>query len=98
MQLPATQFLQRFVLHVLPRGFMRIRHYGLLANRNKARLLAQAASALSLPPPQRPAPESTQAFCVRVFGRDIHLCPSCGAGRLVLLASLLPAPHSRAPP
>ena len=98
MQLPAMQFLERFVMHVLPRGFMRIRHYGLLANRNKARLLAQAASALSMPLPERPAPESLPAFCLRVFGRDIHLCPRCGAGRLVLLASLLPVPHSRAPP
>lgn len=45
MQLPAAQFLERFVLHVLPRGFMRIRHYGLLANRNKTRSLAHTASA-----------------------------------------------------
>jgi hypothetical protein len=98
MQLPAMQFLERFVMHVLPRGFMRIRHYGLLANRNKARLLANAASALSLPPPQRLAPESLPAFCLRVFGRDIDLCPRCGIGRLGLLTSLLPVPPSRAPP
>ena len=98
MQLPAQQFLERFVLHVLPRGFMRIRHYGLLANRNKTRALAQAASALNLPPPEPVAPESVQAFCLRVCGLDIHLCPSCGAGRLLVLASLTPAPRSRAPP
>jgi hypothetical protein len=98
MQLAAAQFLERFVLHVLPRGFMRIRHYGLLANRSKARLLAQAASVLSFSPPQRVAPESVQAFCLRVCALDIYLCPSCGAGRLLVLASLLPARHSRAPP
>ena len=98
MQLPPAQFLERFVLHVLPRGFMRIRHYGLLANRNKTRSLAQAASALNLPAPERPAPESPQAFCLRACAMDIQRCPSCGTGRLLVLASLLPAPHSRAPP
>ena len=98
VQLGAQQFLERFVVHVLPRGFTRIRHYGLLANRNKAPLLAQAARALNLPPPERVAPESAQAFCLRVCGLDIHLCPSCRAGRLLVIASLLPAPRSRAPP
>jgi hypothetical protein len=98
MQLPAAQFLERFVLHVLPRGFMRIRHYGLLANRNKTRSLAQAASTLNLPQPEPVAPESAQAFCLRVCALDIHLCPSCRVGRLLLLASLPPAVHARAPP
>lgn len=98
MQLPAAQFLERFVLHVLPRGFMRIRHYGLLANRSKARLLAQAASVLNFSPPQRLAPESVQAFCLRVCALDLQRCPSCGNGCLLVLASLLPAARSRAPP
>ena len=98
MQLPPAQFLERFVLHVLPRRFMRIRHYGLLANRNKARLLAQATRALGISPPQRLAPESVQAFCLRVYRLDIQRCPSCGIGGLFVLASLLPVPNSRAPP
>jgi len=46
MRLPAGQFLERFLLHVLPQGFMRIRHYGLLANRHKRNRLAQARAAL----------------------------------------------------
>jgi hypothetical protein len=98
VELGAQQFLERFVVHVLPRGFTRIRHYGLLANRNKTHWLAQAASALNLPPPERVPPESVQAFCLRVCALDIHLCPSCGAGHLLVIASLLPAPRSRAPP
>ena len=49
MSLPATQFLQRSLLHVLPTGFTRIRHYGLLANRNKRECLAQARAALNRP-------------------------------------------------
>jgi hypothetical protein len=53
---------------------------------------------LNLLPPERMAPESVQAFCLRVCRLDIHLCPSCGTGRLLVLASLAPAPRSRAPP
>ena len=46
MTLPAETFIHRFLLHVLPKGFQRIRHYGLLANRHKAACLAQARAAL----------------------------------------------------
>lgn len=45
MALPAEAFIHRFLLHVLPKGFQRIRHYGLLANRHKATCLAQARAA-----------------------------------------------------
>jgi hypothetical protein len=98
MRLPAAQFLQRFALHVLPTGFTRIRHYGLLANRNKRTLLAQAAAALDIPTPQPPKPESVQQFCLRVLHFDPTRCPSCGSGTLRLIATLLPAPRARAPP
>jgi hypothetical protein len=99
LQLPAQSFLERFATHVLPRGFVRIRHFGLLANRNKARLLAQACHALGAPAPL-PAPrESTHALCLRVCNLDIDLCPSCHSGRLLLRALLLPLiARSRAPP
>jgi len=98
LQLPVQQFLERFTTHVLPRGFMRIRHYGLLANRHKTRLLAQAARALNLAPAQRAAPESAHALCVRVWHIDIDLCPTCGTGHLRLRALLAPTPRERAPP
>ena len=52
--LEASEFIRRFMLHVLPRGFMRIRHYGLLANRAKRLKLAQARSALDQPPAPPP--------------------------------------------
>jgi len=100
MCLPAREFLARFVLHVLPRGFMRIRHYGLLANRHKRALLARARSALHIPAPQHrpPPPESVQTFCQRVLGIDIGLCTACGIGRVRLAASLPAAPAHRARP
>jgi hypothetical protein len=71
MTLDAQQFLRRFFLHVLPRGFVRIRHYGLLANRFRNRLLPLAHQLLTaqgheqLTPP--PLPD-----------RDLWHCPRCG--------------------
>jgi len=99
LTLEAGEFIRRFLLHVLPRGFMRIRHYGLLANRAKRAKLAQARSALDqAPPAPHPSPpESVEAFWLRVAHRDIHRCPHCHAGRMVLVASLH-SHRARAPP
>lgn len=93
MQLEALEFLRRFALHVLPRGFNRIRHYGLLANRTKRALLAQARAALLAPAPPSPLPESASAFWQRVAGIDIERCPRCHSGTLRLLSVLPPATH-----
>src|SRR3972149_3799898 len=62
MALAASEFIRRYLLHVLPTRFMRIRHYGILANRAKRETLAAARTALDfLPPPQSPEPESVEA-------------------------------------
>jgi hypothetical protein len=102
MQLDAHEFLRRFLLHVLPCGFMRIRHYGILANRTKRARLVIARDALSAPPPAQPhAPESVAAFWLRIAHRDIHLCPSCRAGRMISISTIAPSParyRVRAPP
>ena len=95
MEISAMEFLRRFALHVLPRGFNRIRHYGLIANRNKRALLAQARAALDAPEPA-PTPatrESIAAFWQRVAGLDIGRCPRCERGMLRVIASLAPQPH-----
>lgn len=98
MHLHPHEFLRRFLTHVLPQGFMRIRHYGLLANRTKRAKLAQARSALDAPPvPQAPAAETVEAFWLRVAHLDIHLCPHCHAGRMRTIGSI-PMPAARAPP
>ena len=95
MALDAHEFLRRFALHVLPRGFNRIRHYGLLANRNKGALLARARAALDAPAPapERTAPESVAAFWQRVADIDIARCPNCLRGTLRVVGVLLPQPH-----
>ena len=90
MRLPAGQFLERFLLHVLPQGFMRIRHYGLLANRHKRKRLAQARAALNTPAPAPVPVESVAAFCQRALGIDIHRCPACRIGTLHPIGTLAP--------
>jgi len=98
MALDTLEFLRRFTLHVLPRGFNRIRHYGLLANRNKRALLARARAALDAPAPaqESASPESVQAFWHRIAGIDIERCPHCHRGTLRVVATL--APHTHPPP
>jgi len=98
MSLEPVEFLRRFAAHVLPRGFNRIRHYGLLANRSKRVLLAQARAALKAPAlvQTTPAPESVRAFWQRVARIDIERCPRCHHGTLRLVATL--APHTHPPP
>jgi Putative transposase/Transposase zinc-binding domain len=96
MQLEPIEFLRRFALHVLPRGFNRIRHYGLLANRNKRALLPRARAALQVPVQATVAPESVRAFWQRIAGVDIERCPHCRIGTLRLIQIL--APQTRPPP
>jgi hypothetical protein len=95
MSLQPIEFLRRFALHVLPRGFNRIRHYRLLANCSKRARLAQARGALnaSTPAQATAAPESVRAFWQRIAGIDIERCPHCHHGTLRLIATLAPQPH-----
>jgi len=95
MALAPEEFLRRFALHVLPRGFNRIRHYGLLANRNKRALLASALAALRVPAlaTAAAAPESLAAFWQRIAGIDIARCPHCHRGTLRVVGVLVPQSH-----
>ena len=79
--LAADDFIGRFLRHVLPRGFKRIRHYGLLAPGQKRTRLAAARAALQMPEPQPLAIEAAEAFLKRVSGHDPRVCPHCAHGR-----------------
>jgi hypothetical protein len=96
MTLPAREFLRRFLLHVVPRGFVRIRHYGLVANRHRDQKLARCRDLLGVPslgaveePPEpatdhpTPATEDTQP--------PRTPCPICG-GAMRLVERLAPRP------
>ncbi len=80
MKLPASEFLRRFLLHVLPRGFMRIRHFGLLANRHRKTKLERCRALLNAPPPPSKRDESVAEMMVRLTGQDLTRCPVCSVG------------------
>jgi len=91
MTLDAVEFLRRFLLHVLPRGFVRIRHYGLCAsaNVNTRLVIAQrllGADSSPAPPPQaEPEPQEPKPWwelLLEKTGFDVMACPRCGLGRM----------------
>ena len=93
--LTLAEFMRRFLLHILPPGLMRIRHYGMLANRHKRRLLQQCRLALQQPAPAPREPESVAAMLWRVLQIDITRCPVCRTGELHPFPRL---PNSTGPP
>ena len=78
--IPGEQFIGRFLQHVLPPGFKRIRHFGLLAPATKAERLATARKLLAMPAANPQAREDAQAFMRRVATIDIECCPHCKLG------------------
>lgn len=100
MTLDAVEFLRRFLLHVLPCGYVRIRHYGLYASRNvnstleaARRLLAPLAPSPPTPDPQPAEPTDPQPWWERFreqTGVDVMACPSCLVGRMQRLRALSP--------
>jgi hypothetical protein len=102
MSLQADEFMRRFLLHVLPQGFMRIRHFGFLANRSRKQKLDRCRVLLNLAPPSPTAKKSARQLMLEVTGFDLARCPACRVGTLVTLAQLPAievAPYyPRAPP
>lgn len=89
MTLDPHEFIRRFLLHVLPRGFHRIRHYGLLAGSTRKDNLAQARRLLSAPIPDPAVPDE---------GAEVEpQCPCCG-GRMIVVEVFARWCQPRAPP
>ncbi|EQD75846.1 transposase [mine drainage metagenome] len=82
VKVAGIEFVRRFLLHVLPTGIKRIRHYGLLAPAAKRIRVAKVRAALAMPTANPLATESAQAFMQRVAQQDIAQCPACPHGRL----------------
>jgi hypothetical protein len=94
MTLAAEEFIRRFLLHTLPDGFHRIRHYGLLANGHRAAKLALCRRLLAAAPPSAPSPAADYRERYRqITGISLEICPCCG-GRMVPLG---PLPRSAIP-
>src|SRR5262249_31572742 len=96
MRLTADEFIRRFLLHVLPKRFVRIRHYGLWAGRQVAGQLARCRQLLGVPDVQ-PRVERTWLDWLREWtGRDFSCCPQCqGPLTRHLLEATAPAPVPR---
>ncbi|RPJ53465.1 MAG: IS91 family transposase [Acidobacteria bacterium] len=100
LRLEAGEFLRRFLLHVLPRGFVRIRYFGLLANCRGESGIEQARRLLELTPAERllPVPSARpDSLLRRLAPLPGDLCPVCGRGHM-LRVELLPLVLARSPP
>jgi len=88
MTLDAGEFIRRFLLHILPDGFMKIRSFGILSNRYRKACCARCRILLGVKGVLESAPESWQALLLRLTGIDVLHCPRCqGAMRARLLSS-----------
>ena len=87
--LPVEEFIRRFLLHILPDGFMKIRYFGFLAHTNKRKsipLLRQLiGSSAELPGKIK---ETVQEMMLRLTGEDISLCPECKKGTMEIIKEL----------
>src|SRR3984893_4562475 len=96
MTLEAEEFIRRFLLHVLPEGFQRIRYYGFLANRYRKQKLARCRELLDMPAPEPPALEGAKDYRERyqeLIGPSLGECPACHQGRMLVIEILPRSPH-----
>jgi len=92
MALAADEFIRRFLLHVLPSGFQRIRYYGVLANRRRDQKLARCRQLLAAPQPSaRDEPSDYRHRYAEITGASLIECPACHRGRMVIIDRLSPA-------
>jgi len=89
LPLNAHEFIRRFLLHVLPDGFMRIRHFGFLANRSKKHALPQCRKLLGLNPALPEIPKKSAHDLLReLTGIDLSRCPRCQKGTMIVVGDL----------
>jgi predicted Zn-ribbon and HTH transcriptional regulator len=94
LSVKAEEFIRRFLLHILPKGFMKIRYYGFLAHANKKACIALLRQLIN-PDAEfaEKLTETVKEMMMRLTGIDISLCPNCGKGKMVYMEAL-PEPLS----
>jgi hypothetical protein len=99
MTLEPNEFIRRFLLHVLPKRFHRIRHYGLLASATCKANIARARELIATPLPSvdRPTEQDDPDVTAGAAADYRPPCPCCG-GRMIIVESFGPAGAPRAPP
>lgn len=94
MTLDAEEFIRRFLLHVLPDGFLRTRYYGFLGNRYRKEKLARCRQLLDMPACEVAGPEGSQDYrdrCEELTRSSLRECPACHQGRMAAVAILPPS-------
>jgi hypothetical protein len=96
MTVEAGEFIRRFLLHVLPKNFYKIRYDGLLSSRNRKKLERCKAilGVTTVPALQDAHPQRWEAVLFALTGRDPQLCPKCQQGRMVRKDILSPVPNA----
>jgi hypothetical protein len=90
MSLSVYEFIRRFLLHVLPSGFRKIRHYGFLSPALKKTKLMLCKKLLGVKLTIEPAILSTKALMLKIAGKDLTVCPICSKGRILFTSGLPP--------
>jgi hypothetical protein len=94
MTLEAFEFIRRFLLHILPDQFVKIRHYGILSNRNRKSKLLRSKEILGVlfdKSRGKGMKESWEELLYRITGINPRICPFCGKGRMIPKEILIPA-------
>jgi hypothetical protein len=88
LTITAVEFIRRFLLHRLPKSFVRIRHYGFLANRNRSKNLSAIRQLMGVSDPPEKHFASVEEMMQKLTGIDISLCPDCHKGRMQLFLEI----------
>ncbi|ARE86388.1 Putative transposase [Clostridium formicaceticum] len=86
-----VEFIRRFLMHILPKGFVKIRYFGILVSRNKKTKLTLCRKLAHSPlyKPKFEGLKTIDILCILV-GKDVTLCPLCKKGKLLGVSTLLP--------
>jgi len=88
LTITAVEFIRRFLLHSLPKRFVRIRHYGFLANRYRSTNLAAIRRLMALPEPSGAPVATVEELLRQLTGIDISVCPCCRKGKMRLFQKI----------
>lgn len=88
MTIKAVEFIRRFLLHALPKNFVRIRHYGFLANRNRIKNLEKIRRLNAMPESHQAVAKSVEEMMLKLTGIDITICPCCKKGKMRIVAEI----------
>ncbi len=98
LTITAVEFIRRFLLHSLPKRFVRIRHYGFLANRNRSANLTAIRQLMGLSEPLDKPVAPVEVVMQQLTGIDITICPCCKKGKMQLFRKIPKGWHDRLTP